>query len=148
MDYSEIKKILAPCGLNCMKCQGYAGGDIKRHASELKRLLGSFDSYAERFAKFLPVFKNYPAFKELLDQFSQADCAGCRQGDCKYPNCGVAPCSRQKSIDFCFQCAEFPCEKSNFDSNLHERWIAMNKRMKDIGVEAYFEETKDQPRYR
>ncbi len=147
MTYDDIKKTLAPCGLNCAKCQAYAEGDIRHHATELKRLLGSFDTYAERFSRFLPVFKNYPAFKELLAQFSRANCNGCRQGDCKYPNCGVAKCYKDKGVDFCFQCSEFPCEKSNFDPNLYERWIKMNNRMKELGVEAYYEETRDQPRY-
>jgi hypothetical protein len=147
MERKDILSILAPCGLNCGKCQAYAEGDIRKHASELKRLLGSFDTYAERFSRFLPVFKDYPAFKELLDVFSRANCKGCRQGDCKYPNCGVSACYKQKGVDFCFQCPEFPCEKTNFDPNLKQRWIAMNRRMKETGVEAYFEETKDQPRY-
>jgi hypothetical protein len=148
MRYDDILKTLAPCGLNCTKCQAYSKGEIKKHAMELKRLLGSFDTYAERFSKFLPVFKNYPAFKELLNQFGEANCKGCRQGDCKYPNCGVASCYKQKGVDFCFQCNEFPCDKTNFDPNLRTRWLAMNKRMKEIGVDAYFEETKDQSRYR
>ena len=147
MRYDDILKTLAPCGLNCSKCQAYSEGEIKKHADELKRLLGSFDRYAERFSNFLPVFRNYHAFKELLNQFSEANCKGCRQGDCKYPNCGVASCYKQKGVDFCFQCNEFPCDKTNFDPNLHKRWLAMNKRMKEAGVEAYFEETKDQPRY-
>ena len=38
-------------------------------------------------------------------------------------------------------------KNTNFDSDLHDRWIKMNRRMKDIGVEAYFLETKDLPRY-
>lgn len=143
----EMPKNLAPCGLNCAKCQAYSEGEIKRAAIELKNLLGSFDTYAERFAKFLPVFETYPAFKELLNHFSEANCRGCRQGDCKYPNCGVAPCYRQKGVDFCFQCSDFPCTKTNFDPNLHKRWIRMNERMKEIGVEAYYRETKDLPRY-
>ena len=147
MEYNNILQILAPCGLNCRKCQMYAEGDIKQHATELKRLLGSFDSYAERFSQFLPVYGNYPPFKELLVHFSRANCKGCRQGDCKYPNCGVAKCSKSKGVDFCFQCQEFPCNKSNFDPNLHERWIRMNRRMRELGVEAYYEETKDRPRY-
>ncbi len=147
MTYDGIKKILAPCGLNCMKCQMYAEGEIRRHAAEMKRLLASFDGYAERFSRFLPIYRKYPEFKELLAHFSQANCKGCRQGDCKYPNCGVAQCFKSKGVDFCFQCGEFPCDKNNFDPNLHQRWIRMNQRMKEIGVEAYYEETKDQPRY-
>ena len=147
MGYGGILNVLAPCGLNCAKCQAFAEGDIKKHASELKRLLGSFDNYAERFSKFLPVFKNYPAFKELLNHFAEANCKGCRKGDCKYPNCGVASCYKQKGIDFCFQCDEFPCDKTNFDPNLRERWIKMNTRMKETGIETYFEEVKNLPRY-
>ncbi|MBN2223087.1 MAG: DUF3795 domain-containing protein [Deltaproteobacteria bacterium] len=148
MTYEKINKSLAPCGLNCVKCMAYAEGDIKRHAAELTRLLGSFDIYAERFSKFAPVFANYPSFKELLAHFSSGSCRGCRAGECIYPNCGVGPCTREKGIDFCFECGEFPCEKSNFDPHLKERWITMNERMKEIGPEGYWEETKDQPRYR
>jgi hypothetical protein len=147
MKYDDILETLAPCGLNCGTCQAYSKGDIRKHASELKRLLGSFDTYAERFSKFLPIFKNYPGFKELLNQFSEANCKGCRQGDCKYPNCGVAACYKQKGVDFCFQCDEFPCQKSNFDQNLKQRWVAMNLRMNEIGVEEYFEEIRNVPRY-
>ena len=51
-------------------------------------------------------------------------------------------------MDFCFQCDEFPCEKANFDEHLRRRWIAMNERMKEAGVETYYEETKDEPRYK
>ncbi len=93
------------------------------------------------------MFKNYQAFKELLNQFSEANCKGCRQGDCKYPNWGVSSCSRNRGVDFCFQCQDFPCNRSNFDPNLHGRWIKKNRRMKELGVEAYYEESKDQPRY-
>jgi hypothetical protein len=148
MDYQDILQELGSCGLNCRKCFAYSKGDIKRTSGELQKRLGDFDRYAERFAGFLPVFKNYPAFKELLVHMAQADCDGCRQGQCKFPNCGVAPCAREKGVDFCFQCLDFPCDRSNFDADLKRRWIQMNNRMKEIGVKAYFEETKDIPRYR
>jgi len=147
MNDKEILEVLAPCGLNCTKCMAFARGDIKKNAGELKRLLGSFDNYALRFSRFAPVFENYPSFKKLLDYFAQAGCKGCRNGDCVYPNCGVASCYKQKGVDFCFQCDEFPCEKTNFDPNLKERWIKMNRRMKEKGGEAYFDEVKDLPRY-
>jgi hypothetical protein len=148
MEYKDILDILAPCGLNCRKCLAYSEGEIRTHSIDLQKLLGSFDRYAERFSLFLPVFKNYPFFKELLAYFTQADCNGCRKGACKYPNCGVIACYQQKGVDFCFQCDEFPCEKTNFDPDLKRRWIQMNNRMKEVGVETYYQETKDLPRYR
>jgi hypothetical protein len=125
----------------------FTKGDIKRNAEELNGLLGAFDNYARRFARFAPVFENYPSFKKLLEYFAQAGCKGCRHGDCLYPNCGVSSCYKKKGVDFCFQCDEFPCTKTNFDPNLQERWVKMNGLMKQKGVEAYFDESKDSPRY-
>jgi hypothetical protein len=148
MDYGEILNHLAPCGLNCSKCLAYAKGEIKESSERLAHLLGSFERYAERFSAFLPVFGKYPQFKELLDYFCRGECRGCRSGSCKYPDCGVFCCYREEGVDFCFQCEEFPCDKTNFDPDLKARWIQMNSRMKEIGVEMYFEETRDLPRYR
>lgn len=148
MEYDKILKILAPCGLNCMKCLSYKGGEIKETSKRLRELLGSFESYAERFSSFQPVFKGYPQFKELLEHFSGSDCSGCRSGACGYPGCIVLKCSQGKEKDFCFQCDEFPCDRTTFDPDLKRRWIEMNTRMRDVGLVAYYEETKDLPRYR
>jgi len=147
MKYDDIVKVLAPCGLNCGKCMAYSEGEIKKHSMQLKELLGSFDDYARRFSGFWPVFEKYPQFKDVLEYFTRGSCRGCRSGDCKYPGCGVAACFRDKEFGFCFQCGEFPCEKSNLDENLKARWITMNMRMNEIGVEEYYEETKNLPRY-
>lgn len=147
MTYDEIRAVLAPCGLNCKKCISFHEGDIKRHSMRLKELLGSFDSYAERFSVVWPVFKHYQSFKELLNCFSEVECRGCRSGECRYPGCGVMKCHAEKNVDFCFQCGEFPCERSNLDEHLKMRWISMNSRMKEIGVECYYEETEAKPRY-
>ena len=144
---NEILDSLAPCGLNCKKCLANTEGAIKDHSIALKNLLGSFDRYAERFSAFMPAFKNYPQFKELLDFLTQGNCNGCRKGDSKYPTCGVAKCYQEKGVDFCFQCSEYPCDKTNFDPELKQRWLQMNNRMREIGIAAYFEESKDLPRY-
>lgn len=148
MNYQELLEILAPCGLNCAKCLSHHQGEIKSLSQGLQERLGSFDHYAERFVNFNPVFKNYQGFKEILNFFTQGSCQGCRQGTCLNSACGIISCHKEKGVDFCFQCEEFPCDKSNLEPNLKERWIAMNKRMKEIGVEGYWEEIKDLPRYR
>jgi len=147
MNYNDIVNMLAPCGLNCSKCMAYVDGDIKRKACELRSLLGNFDSYAEKFSQFNPVFENYPAFKRLLEHFAQASCKGCRNGNSIYPTCGVTSCYKKKGVDFCFQCNEYPCDRTNFDPDLKEIWIKINNLMKEKGVETYFEESKDLPRY-
>ena len=148
MEYQDILSDLAPCGLSCRKCFANINGDLARHAGTLQRLLGNFHLYAERFSKFLSEFENYSAFNILLTYLAKPDCEGCRNGTCKYPNCGVVSCHKEKGVNFCYQCEEFPCERTNFDPHLHKRWIVMNNRMKEITVEGYYEETKDDLRYK
>ena len=62
-------------------------------------------------------------------------------------SCNVRGCSEVKHVDFCFQCEEFPCNKTGFDEHLYNRHININNRMKEVGVEMYYEEIKDLPRY-
>lgn len=145
---SKILQTLAPCGLNCRKCFAFNEGEIKALSRRLEELLGNFDPYAERFSGFIPVFENYPSFKYLLHFLTKGDCSGCRRGNCKYPDCEVIKCYQNKEVDFCFQCSEFPCNKTNFDPDLKKRWLQMNNEMKSIGIEAFFEKSEKLPRYR
>lgn len=150
MNYEKIKERLAPCGLHCGKCFAYKDGDIAKNSRTLKNELGDFDIYAKRFVELLdaPVFNKYPEFKDMLDHFSEAECAGCRNEKCKlFKDCKVRMCSEEKEVDFCFQCPGFPCNNTGFDEHLHARSVKINQRMKETGVENYYEEIKDQPRY-
>ena len=118
MNKKEILNDLAPCGLSCRKCFAFKQGNIGKHSLALKGYL------------------------------SAPDCDGCRKGTCKWPDCEVQACFREKGVDFCFECDEFPCDKTNFDEHLKKRWIQMQERLKEIGIAAYYEENRDQPRYR
>ena len=81
MDSEFIKGRIAPCGLHCGKCFAFADGDISYHSNELKKSLGNFEVYAQRFVEMLnePVFAKYADFKEFLDHLSVATCQGCRK---------------------------------------------------------------------
>ncbi len=150
MDYNEIRDSLAPCGLHCARCFAFSGGDIKKHSKGLKKSLGNFDKYAERFVDLIeePVFKKYQDFKQLLYYFSEVECAGCRKEECRlFKKCKVRECHVIKGVDFCFQCNEFPCDHTGFDPHLFKRYVDINKRMKKVGVERYYNEIKDLPRY-
>ncbi len=150
MDYNKIKDRLAPCGLHCGKCFAYKEGDIVKNARAIKEDLGEFDMYAKRFIKLLnnPVFEKFPDFKEMLKYFSIGDCLGCRNETCKlFKNCRVRLCSENKKVDFCFQCCEFPCDNTGFDEHLNKRSVNINRRMKEIGVDRYYREIKNKPRY-
>lgn len=138
MDHDFIKTLIAPCGLDCGKCYAFVDGDIKTLSNRLKTSLGNFDIYAERFAELIngDIFRKYPDFK------------GCRNERCKiFKDCKVRDCFEKKGVDFCFQCSDFPCDNTGFDEHLQKRSIDINMRMREIGVEKFYEETRDKPRY-
>ena len=150
MKTEQIKDCLAPCGLCCETCFAHADGDIRKYSLKLKEKLGNFQINAKRFETLLdnPIFKKYTAFKEMLDYFASENCKGCRNEQCKlFKDCGVRPCHQEKGIDFCYQCDEFPCDKTNFDTGLYKGWVMINKKIKKIGVENFYKKTRTRPRY-
>jgi hypothetical protein len=50
-------------------------------------------------------------------------------------------------VDFCFECADFPCDKADFEPMLKPKWLKANERMEAIGPEAYLEEAKSKSHY-
>lgn len=138
------------CGLLCEKCFANKKGQIQLHAEQLKNNLGEFDNYAERFVTLLnePLFEKYSDFKELLTLFSLGSCEGCRKQKCPlFKDCKVGDCCKEKGVDYCFQCNDFPCSNTGFDENLENRWIHINKRIREIGLESYYLEIKEKSRY-
>ena len=116
----------------------------------LKEKLGNFAPYAKRFEELLhdPVFSKYSDFKIFLDHLASENCKGCRKENCKlFKDCGARSCHQEKSVDFCFQCKDFPCENTHFDENLKARWTILNREIREKGLEIYYTETKDKPRY-
>jgi len=90
---TEIKKeLLAPCGLYCGVCSIY----IAHRDDNLK------------FKEILlPVYK---AFAKSVDDIS---CTGCLSEGIVFPVCRVCAiknCTKDKGIDGCHQCDDFPCK--------------------------------------
>jgi hypothetical protein len=150
MTYEEIKEAIGPCGLCCETCFAHVDGDIRKFSLKLKEKLGNFHKNAKRFETLLddPIFSKYAAFKEMLDYFASENCRGCRNEQCKlFKNCGVRGCHQEKQIDFCYQCDESPCEKTNFDPGLYKAWEMINEKIRAVGIEQYSKEARARSRY-
>lgn len=147
MDYKEVVKRLAPCGLDCSRCADCAGGEIHNLSGRLVGLLSGYARVARVKQEKRPVFLGYPQCEEVLKTFAQAACSGCRGDNCLCPiDCIVRPCTREKGLDFCFQCGDFPCAQ-DVDAQIRERWLTFNTRMKESGVVAFYQEQSKLPRY-
>jgi len=86
---TEQSRLAAPCGIHCGMCPLY-----KALSDEKLR-----DTLAQRM--------NVPPEK--------ATCQGCRAIDGHCPvigqQCATYVCAREKGVDFCCDCSEFPCSK-------------------------------------
>ncbi|MBN2051503.1 MAG: DUF3795 domain-containing protein [Spirochaetales bacterium] len=147
MTRNEILEKLAPCGLDCSRCASFKGGDIAKQSQALLNLLGNYKRMADNMSSFFKPFEQYDSFEKILSFFADAGCAGCRSGDGKYPDCAAKSCFREKGVDFCGECGEFPCEKNTYNDDLHRRWLKNGETIRDEGAESFYALQVTKPRY-
>jgi hypothetical protein len=127
MSENSSKWIISVCGLNCAKCDIHEAG----HGNEKLR-----NEMLEWFKK---------ERNETLKP-EQITCEGCRgplnahwSSDCK-----MLLCAKNKGLDYCFQCLDFPCaivnEFASDSVSHHKKTVENAKKMKEIGLEAWIAE--------
>lgn len=84
----------------------------------------------------------------LCPMYVRGSCTGCKAGSWCAVNCRIAPCSvRHGGIDYCFECAEYPCSKydgiDRRDSLIsHRNQLTDMAKAKRMGIEAYRDEQR------
>gem|GEM_PF-312043 len=146
-DRQGVTARLAACGLDCGRCLSHPQSPISRHAQGLLTELGGFAARAAFFARIDPIFESYAAFEAVAKRFAAADCAGCRTGRCLLGHCIVQTCVKERGVDFCYECGEFPCDHTGFPEMLHARWLENNQKMREMGPEAFLAASRTRPRY-
>ena len=123
-----MKKIVAPCGIDCFNCELYE------------------ENLNEEFITGLSERIKVP--KELLT------CKGCSEGNIctllklRGKSCKTLDCVKEKGVNYCFECDTFPCEylmpladgAEKFPQNIKLYNLC---RMKRIGIDAWMEEVGD-----
>jgi hypothetical protein len=116
-------------------------------AERLAHSLEGFAKMAPLISERVPALAHYEEFLEVLSFFRGADCQGCRAGGSQLSFCSARQCFREKGVDFCFECDEYPCSRNRYPENLLERWRWNNDRMREVGVERYYREQSEKARY-
>ncbi|HEX3078413.1 MAG TPA: DUF3795 domain-containing protein [Lachnospiraceae bacterium] len=147
MNYEEARKDFAPCGIDCERCVSKKEGIVGRHSKELLECLNGFEKMAGMMSELQPLLKNYDVFIELLRFFSEGSCPGCRNGEGVNCACTAKQCHKERKVDFCFQCNEFPCDRNAYNEHLYQKWVTNNQNMKELGVEIFCEREKSKSRY-
>ncbi len=151
----DILNAVAPCSLFCSTCTGCKSGEISKHAKELLRLLEGHEEFLDKNLKanYRHKLDEFKIFKKKLEKYANPKCDGCRNGGangCSIKGCIIPSCTKEHGIDFCAECPEFPCSKVNekiYKKNVIDKWLRGNSKIKECGIDSYYEENKDIPHY-
>lgn len=158
MDREKLLHYVAPCSLLCYTCPGLKDGVVAECASKLCRYFEGYYDFndANLPEKFRGMLDEFKVFHNRLERYSRRHCPGCRNNPgantgC-IPGCVVPECVKAHGVDFCGDCPEFPCQKARefFDTVnpvIGADWENGGQRIRDVGIDAYFEEKKDVSHY-
>ncbi len=163
MEKKSLLECIAPCALLCYSCPSYGKGPASESARKLCRYWQGYDVFR---AMYLPEsereawYKEFGTFMGTLAYLGSASCPGCRNNPPSEKDgwgcvdgCVIPACAKEHGVDFCADCGEFPCKKAEefFISTNHgctgDEWKKRTLRMREIGAEAYFEESREASHY-
>ena len=121
------------CGLYCGLCS--MGGRVPEQAAALRDTLRK--DGAEGWGQQVPGF---PEFWSYLETLAGGPTCSCREGECGPPFCAIRKCARERGIDVCAFCEDYPCGRILGLAKGYVTMIADGARMKEIGLDRWIEE--------
>ncbi len=127
------------CGLYCRLCGEQSR--IRDLAAELQKAMTE-----EGWPWWGTTIDGFNGFWEFLGNLeAKGGCPGCRAGG-GYPQCRIRPCARQRELDSCSQCPDFPCEHIEELAATYPTLIADNRRLQLVGLEQWLQEQDERVR--
>jgi len=124
------------CGLYCGLCAQHTR--IPHNARQLQQTLQ--EEGLEDFYQYFPEMKKvFPQFSQFLENLAKFDCT-CRSGKGGPSNCEIRECVRQRSINVCPQCKEYPCQHIQKLAERYPTLIQDGKRLQKIGIQKWIDE--------
>ena len=139
MDSEDVDKLklVTYCGLYCELCA--ERGRIPKQADVLRASMTK-EGY-ELWSKEIPCFNEFWKFLTNLCDPEKA-CPGCREGGGP-PFCSIRKCAREREVDVCVFCENYPCERIEMLAKGYPTLIPDGERLKEIGIEAWLGEQKE-----
>ena len=135
MSSEDSLRLVGYCGLYCNLCAHR--NRIPQQARQLQRSLHEegFDDWYQ----YVPDLKaTFPLFWRFLQKLVTLDCT-CRTGGGP-PDCKIRQCTKQKNLDICTKCEEYPCTLIKALARHYPTVIQDGKRLQKIGVEQWLKE--------
>lgn len=130
-------ELVTYCGLYCGLCAQH--GRIPRQANALRESMTK-EGY-EYWGTEIPGFDEFWRFLTVLCDPGKS-CPGCRQGGGP-PFCSIRKCARERQVDICVTCEEYPCRRVQGIAKGYPTLMADGKRMQEIGIGAWVEEQEE-----
>jgi hypothetical protein len=127
------------CGLCCELCAERAR--IPRQAAALQKSMT--EEGWPYWGHSVPGFTPFWEFLEGLQ--AKGGCPGCRAGG-GYPECQIRVCARERGIEMCSQCSDFPCDHVRALGARYPTLIADNQRLQAVGLEQWLSEQQERAR--
>lgn len=126
------------CGLYCRLC-----GHMARMPKQARALRDSmrkegWEDWGEHAQE------GFGEFWRVLGKLAETDetCPGCR-GGCGFPGCEIRVCAREREVEVCPMCEDFPCEHIHGLARSYPTLISDGMRMREIGLETWIEEQEE-----
>jgi hypothetical protein len=132
-------ELVTHCGLHCDLCS--ARSRIPQRARALQQAMT--DEGWPHWGREFPGFTDFWQFLEGLH--ADGGCPGCRAGGGD-PGCHIRICARERGIDLCNQCGDFPCQRIQALAARYPTLIADNRRMQAVGLAQWLEEQRERAR--
>jgi len=132
MPEQESLHLVTYCGLCAERAR------IPPQARQLRETL-RLEGYDD-WHQYVPHLKEtYPDFVKFLEMLTTTDC-NCRSGQGGPPDCEMRNCAKERKVDACPLCKDYPCAKVEAFAGRYPTLIQDGKRMQKIGVEKWIEE--------
>ena len=135
MTNQNLLRYVAYCGLYCGLCAQRSR--IPQQARQLQKSLHeeSFDD----FYQYVPEMKDvFPSFWNFLQKLAEFNCT-CRTSGGP-PDCKIRQCAKQKNVEVCPQCKEYPCILVQSLAEHYPTLIQDGKRLQKVGIERWVKE--------
>ena len=139
VDVDESKKLICYCGAYCGECGMYRGRVYAKLAQEFLRIIEASD-YPDWLPKFFKLDFNFDEFLKGVEYFSKKDTGPYCQEPCKEgggPPCKIRPCARERGIEICYECKDFPCEHFSWILEKYSDKLKDYERFKKLGLKGW-----------
>lgn len=135
---NEQLEFVTYCGLYCGLCAERTR--IPQQAAALQAAMAQ-----EGWPYWGPTVPDFAEFWRFLQGLAEGGCPGCRAGG-GYPECQIRVCARERSLDVCVHCSDFPCQQVETLAARYPTLIADNRRLQAVGLARWLAEQEERAR--